>query len=81
MRLQLPAGTGIDACGNFDEVFGNGLATFADFAVLSAWAVRPPQLTAEEAAGLPGPAETAIRTLDELDLYEGVAAARQRRHR
>ena len=70
MPLQLPAGTGIDARGNVDEVFGNGLATFVEFAVRSAWAVRPPQLTTKEAAGPPGPAKTVIRTLEDMDPIE-----------
>ncbi|AMM21330.1 NADPH:quinone reductase [Frondihabitans sp. PAMC 28766] len=82
--LDLPAGAGFDAAGIVDEigdgvtdvqvgdaVFGQGSATLAEFAVLDSWAVRPPLLGAEEAAGFPVPVETAIRILRILGLRRG----------
>lgn len=73
---QLPAGSGWDAAGVVDEVgesvddvvvgdrvFGWGEATYAERAVLSAWAVMPDGLAFEEAAGYPVSVETATRLL------------------
>lgn len=82
--LDLPAGTGLDAAGVVDEigdgvtdvalgdeVFGAGSATFAQHAVLTGWAVKPEDLSFEEAAGYPVPVETAIRILDQVGVRSG----------
>ncbi len=84
MPLLLPAGVGNDAAGIVDEVgegvtdvaigdevFGSGLATFAEHAVLSSWAKKPAELPFEEAAGYPVPAETAIRILKQVGIQPG----------
>lgn len=84
MPLTLPAGTGVDAAGVVDEVgdgvadvavgdavFGIGSATYAEYAVLSSWAVKPDQLSFEEAAGYPVPVETAIRILGQVGVAPG----------
>ncbi|MEV0850177.1 NADP-dependent oxidoreductase [Streptomyces sp. NPDC049954] len=82
--LQLPAGVGLDAAGVVDEVgagvegveagdrvFGEGSSTYAEFAVLSAWALMPEGLTFEEAAGYPSVVETALRLLREVGVRSG----------
>lgn len=82
--LQLPAGVGLDAAGVVDEVgagvedveagdrvFGEGSSTYAEFAVLSAWARMPEGLTFEEAAGYPSVVETALRLLREVGVRSG----------
>lgn len=74
--VELPAGVGQDASGVVDEVgegvdgievgdhvFGRGSSTYAEFAVLSAWARMPEGLTFEEAAGYPSVVETALRVI------------------
>lgn len=84
MPLALPAGTGRDAAGVVDEVgegvsgvavgdavFGAGSATFAEYAVLTSWAVKPAALSFEEAAGYPIPVETAIRILEQVGVQPG----------
>jgi NADPH:quinone reductase-like Zn-dependent oxidoreductase len=83
-QLDLPAGTGLDASGVVDEigegvtgvavgdrVFGAGSSTFAEHAVLTAWAPIPDALSFEEAAGYPVPVETAIRILDVVGAQAG----------
>ncbi|MFJ1586837.1 NADP-dependent oxidoreductase [Streptomyces sp. NPDC088197] len=82
--VQLPAGVGLDAAGVVDEigegvdgveigdhVFGEGTSTYAEFAVLSAWARIPEGLTFEEAAGYPSVVETALRILREVGVEPG----------
>ncbi len=82
--VELPAGVGLDAAGVVDEVgegvegvavgdrvFGEGADTYAEFAVLSAWARMPEGLTFEEAAGYPSVVETALRVLDEVGVRPG----------
>ncbi|MFE6699961.1 NADP-dependent oxidoreductase [Streptomyces sp. NPDC057718] len=77
--ISLPSGVGIDAAGVVDEigegvegveigdhVFGEGADTYAEFAVLSAWARMPEGLTFEEAAGYPSVVETALRVIREV---------------
>lgn len=77
--LTAPVGAGLDAAGVVDElgegvtgvavgdrVFGSGSGTYAERAVLDAWAAVPGGLTLEEAAGYPVPVETAIRILDQV---------------
>ncbi|MFE9363618.1 NADP-dependent oxidoreductase [Streptomyces sp. NPDC006978] len=80
----LPSGVGQDAAGIVDEVgedvegvaigdrvFGEGAATYAEFAVLSAWARMPEGLTFEEAAGYPSVVETALRVIREVGVRPG----------
>lgn len=84
MQIPLPAGTGVDASGLVDEVgdgvtgvaigdavFGTGSATFAEYAVLDDWAVKPAALSFEEAAGYPVPVETSTRILNEVGVAAG----------
>ncbi|RCG15609.1 NADP-dependent oxidoreductase [Streptomyces diacarni] len=81
---ELPAGVGLDASGVVDEVgegvegievgdhvFGEGSSTYAEFAVLSAWARMPEGLTFEEAAGYPSVMETALRVIREVGVRPG----------
>ncbi|WP_435133830.1 NADP-dependent oxidoreductase [Actinacidiphila sp. bgisy144] len=82
--VELPAGVGLDAAGVVDEVgpgvtgvavgdhvFGEGTDTYAEFAVLSAWARMPAGLSFEEAAGYPSVVETALRVLREVGIQPG----------
>ncbi|MEU4052044.1 NADP-dependent oxidoreductase [Streptomyces olivaceus] len=82
--VELPAGVGLDAAGVVDEkgagvegveigdrVFGEGSDTYAEFAVLGAWARMPEGLTFEEAAGYPSVVETALRVLREVGVRPG----------
>ncbi|MGC0415323.1 NADPH:quinone reductase-like Zn-dependent oxidoreductase [Embleya sp. AB8] len=82
--IELPAGVGLDAAGVVDEVgegvadvrigdhvFGEGSSTYAEFAVLSAWARMPDGLTFEEAAGYPSVVETALRVIREVGVQPG----------
>jgi NADPH:quinone reductase-like Zn-dependent oxidoreductase len=79
-----PAGCGQDASGVVDEVgqdvsdvavgdrvFGRGVNTYAEFAVLFAWAAIPERLTFAEAAGYPSVVETAIRIISEVGVQPG----------
>ncbi|MEV8566711.1 NADP-dependent oxidoreductase [Streptomyces sp. NPDC051322] len=81
---ELPSGVGLDASGVVDEVgegvegieagdrvFGEGASTYAEFAVLSAWARMPEGLTFEEAAGYPSVVETALRIIREVGVRPG----------
>ncbi|MHC5256584.1 NADP-dependent oxidoreductase [Streptomyces sp. UC4497] len=81
---ELPSGVGLDAAGVVDEVgegvegvevgdrvFGEGVDTYAEFAVLSAWARMPEGLTFEEAAGYPSVVETALRLIREVGVRPG----------
>ncbi|GAA1950656.1 NADP-dependent oxidoreductase [Amycolatopsis minnesotensis] len=82
--IELPAGVGLDAAGVVDEVgegvegievgdhvFGEGSSTYAEFAVLSAWARMPEGLAFEEAAGYPSVVETALRLIREVGVRPG----------
>lgn len=82
--LQLPSGVGIDAAGVVDEVgegvdgieagdrvFGEGPDTYAEFAVLTAFARMPDGLSFEEAAGYPSVVETALRVIREVGVQPG----------
>lgn len=81
---ELPSGVGLDAAGVVDEVgegvegvevgdrvFGEGVDTYAEFAVLTAWARMPEGLTFEEAAGYPSVVETALRLIREAGVRPG----------
>ncbi|MEU6674269.1 NADP-dependent oxidoreductase [Streptomyces sp. NPDC046925] len=81
---ELPSGVGLDASGVVDEVgegvegvaigdhvFGEGHGTYAEFAVLGAWARMPEGLTFEEAAGYPSVMETALRIIREVGVRPG----------
>src|SRR5699024_1638762 len=81
---QLPKGTGTDAAGVVDEVgqgvsdvqvgdavFGSGVDTYAEQAVLTSWAHIPEVVAFTEAAGYPVPVETAIRILDAVAAQPG----------
>lgn len=80
----LPSGVGLDAAGIVDEVgegvegvetgdrvFGEGADTYAEFAVLSAWARMPDGLSFEEAAGYPSVVETALRVIGQVGVRPG----------
>jgi NADPH:quinone reductase-like Zn-dependent oxidoreductase len=82
--IELPSGVGLDAAGVVDEVgegvegieigdrvFGEGSSTYAEFAVLSAWARMPAGLSFEEAAGYPSVVETALRVIGEVGVQPG----------
>lgn len=85
--LRLPSGVGLDAAGIVDEVgegvegvegvevgdpvFGEGSETYAEFAVLGAWARIPEGLSFEEAAGYPSVVETALRVLGQVGVRPG----------
>ncbi|APY90524.1 NADP-dependent oxidoreductase [Streptomyces alfalfae] len=82
--IELPAGVGLDAAGVVDEVgegvegveagdhvFGEGIDTYAEFAVLTAWARMPEGLSFEEAAGYPSVVETALRVIREVGVRPG----------
>lgn len=82
--VELPAGVGLDAAGIVDEigdgvadvaigdrVFGEGASTYAEFAVLTAWARMPDGLSFEEAAGYPSVVETALRILGQVGVQPG----------
>ncbi|NUW31744.1 NADP-dependent oxidoreductase [Nonomuraea sp. SMC257] len=82
--IRLPAGVGLDASGVVDEigegvegidigdrVFGEGADTYAEFAVLSAWARMPDGLSFEEAAGYPSVVETALRIIGQVGVQPG----------
>lgn len=82
--VELPSGLGLDASGVVDEigegvegfavgdrVFGEGVSTYAEFAVLSAWARMPEGLTFEEAAGYPSVVETALRVIRQAGVRSG----------
>ncbi|GAA3186010.1 NADP-dependent oxidoreductase [Nonomuraea roseoviolacea subsp. carminata] len=82
--IRLPAGVGLDASGVIDEigegvegfdigdrVFGEGADTYAEYAVLSAWARMPDGLSFAEAAGYPSVVETALRIIGQVGVQPG----------
>nr|WP_300151717.1 NADP-dependent oxidoreductase [Propionicimonas sp.] len=64
-------GDGVTGVAAGDEVFGLGSATYAEQAVLRAWAPKPANLSWEQAAGLGVAGETAVRALGLLGLRQG----------
>ncbi|GAB3128323.1 hypothetical protein GCM10027160_53740 [Streptomyces calidiresistens] len=64
-------GEGVEGVAVGDHVFGAGENTYAEFAVLSAWARMPRGLTFEEAAGYPSVTETARRVIREVGVRAG----------
>jgi NADPH:quinone reductase-like Zn-dependent oxidoreductase len=68
-------GEGVTGVGVGDEVFGMTdsarRGSNADFAVLVAWAPKPPSWSWEEAGGAAGGVETAVRVLDRLHVKAG----------
>lgn len=84
MPVNFPSGVGFNASGIVtaiganvngvaigDAVLGSGQSTMAEYAILNEWVHKPVSLSFEEAAGYPGPAETAVRVLEELGVKEG----------
>ncbi|WP_025038773.1 NADP-dependent oxidoreductase [Bradyrhizobium sp. DOA9] len=84
MPLTFPSGIGFDASGVVDEVgegvtgvsvgdavFGQGINTVAQHAILTNWAHKPDSLSFDEAAGYPTAVETATRALGLLNLKSG----------
>lgn len=82
--ISFPAGVGFEAAGVVDEigegvtavelgdaVFGYGIDTVAEHAVLTSWARKPDSLSFAEAGGLPIVVETATRILDQLGVAAG----------
>ena len=83
----LPTGVGFEASGVVDEigdgvvgvkvgdaVFGKGTETFAEHAVLQAWARKPDAMSFEEAAAISSSGETALRILDLVGAKPGQTA-------
>jgi NADPH:quinone reductase-like Zn-dependent oxidoreductase len=84
MPVNFPAGIGGDASGTVlalgagvsdavvgESVFGVGRSTYAEEAVLTAWAPVPDGVSIEEAAGWGATVETAVRVLDQLGVSAG----------
>lgn len=82
--IEFPAGVGFEASGIVDEVgegvmgvsigaaiFGLGIDTLAEYAVLSSWAVKPDDMPFEVAGGLAVVSETALRSLDQVGVKAG----------
>ncbi|HYQ67605.1 NADP-dependent oxidoreductase [Actinophytocola sp.] len=83
-HVRPPAGIGGDAAGIVDEVgdgvtdvqvgdavFGSGLETYAEHAVLTSWAPKPREVSFEDAAGFATPFETALRVLADTGVRGG----------
>jgi NADPH:quinone reductase-like Zn-dependent oxidoreductase len=64
-------GEGVTGVAVGDEVFGNGSRTQAEFAVLDAWAPKPPAIDWAVAAAIGVAAETSERVLRLLDVKAG----------
>ncbi|WCP15959.1 Narbonolide/10-deoxymethynolide synthase PikA2, modules 3 and 4 (plasmid) [Sphingobium sp. AntQ-1] len=84
MPRPLPSGVGVDASGVIDQIgegvsgvaigdaiFGSGIDTTAEYAILTDWALKPSNLSFEEAAGFGTPVETATRILDLVSPAKG----------
>lgn len=83
-EVTFPAGVGVEASGVVDEigpgvtgvalgdaVFGFGIDTAAERAILFSWAIKPDNVPFEVAAGLPVISDTATRALDEVGIRPG----------
>jgi NADPH:quinone reductase-like Zn-dependent oxidoreductase len=70
-RVVDEVGEGVEGVEVGDRVFGEGASTYAEFAMLSAWARMPEGLTFEEAAGYPSVVETALRIIGEVGVRSG----------
>ena len=64
-------GDGVTGTSVGDAVFGLGPATYAEYAVLRAWAPKPERLSFAEAVALANGGETALRVLGLLSLTPG----------
>lgn len=84
MPIEFPAGLGFEAAGIVDEigegvtgvkigdaVFGLGVNTLAEQAVLTSWAVKPDNMPFEIAGGLAVVSETGLRCLEEVGAKAG----------
>lgn len=84
MPIEFPAGVGFEAAGTVEEVgegvtgvavgdavFGLGLSTLAEHAVLSSWTAKPDDMPFEVAGGLAVVAETGLRSLDQVGVKAG----------
>lgn len=84
MPIEFPAEVGSEAAGIVDEVgegvtnvavgdavFGLGINTLAEHAVLSSWAAKPDDMPFEVAGGLAVVAETGLRSLERLGVEAG----------
>ena len=82
--VRLPTGLGLDASGVVEEVgenvvgvdvgdaiFGEGVETYAESALMTRWHRMPAELSYAEAAGYPSVVETALRVLDEVGVQAG----------
>jgi NADPH:quinone reductase-like Zn-dependent oxidoreductase len=82
--VTFPSGVGVEGSGVVDEVgqgvsqvsvgdavFGFGENTVAQYAVLTHWTHKPANLSFEVAGGLPVITETALRSLDEVEVKPG----------
>ena len=82
--VTFPAGVGVEAAGIVDEigsgvngvalgdaVFGFGANTAAQHAVLTHWAQKPATMSFEVAGGIAVVTETALRSLDALEVKRG----------
>lgn len=82
--VQLPTGLGLDASEVVEEVgenvsgvdvgdaiFGEGIETYAESALMTRWHRMPTGLSYAEAAGYPSVVETALRVLDEIGVKAG----------
>lgn len=64
-------GEGVDGVAAGDRVFGAGRDTFAEYAVLTSWALLPHHVPFAEGAAAPTPVDTSVRVLDAIDAKEG----------
>lgn len=84
MPVEFPATSGWDAAGVVDQVgdgvedvavgdrvLGSGRAAYSEYAVLAVWVAMAPELSFQEAAGYPGPVETAVRILRQSGVQPG----------
>ncbi|WP_435945487.1 NADP-dependent oxidoreductase [Dryocola sp. BD586] len=83
-EVEFPAGLGVEASGIVDQlgagvqgvlpgdaVFGLGRNTAAEYAILTHWVHKPAQMSFEAAGSISVVTETALRSLDDLQLKPG----------